>query len=51
MTNAIATNATKSYHSRKVRDKFDCYILHIVLLANILLLMITIICYHNAKHR
>ena len=32
-TNAIATNVTKNFHSKKVRD---CYILHTVLLAIIL---------------
>ena len=29
----------------------DCYILHTVLLLNILLCIITIICFHSAKHR
>ena len=28
MPNTIATNRTKSCHSKKVRYKFDCYILH-----------------------
>ena len=45
-TNTIATNVTKNCHSRKVRH---CHILHKVLLAVILLLIITIICY--ARHR
>ena len=38
-------------HSKKVRYKIDCYILHTVLLGIILLLIITIICYYYAKHR
>ena len=46
-TNTIATNVTSStsinWHSKKVRD---CYISHSVLLTIILLLIITIICYH-----
>ena len=49
--NTIATNVTKTCHSKKSRYKFDCYILHTVLLVIILLLIITIICYHYAKHR
>ena len=40
MTNTIAINVTKNCHGKKVRD---CYILHTVLLAIILLLIITII--------
>ena len=51
MTNTIATNVTKNCHSKTVRYKFDCYILHAVLLVIILLLIITIICHHYAKHR
>ena len=51
MTNAIAINVTKNCHSEKVRYKLDCYNLYKVLLAIILLLIITIICYHYAKHR
>ena len=46
MTNTIATNVTKNYHTKNLS-----YILHIVLLSIILLLIITIICYHYAKHR
>ena len=46
-----ATNATKICHSKKVRYKIDCYILHTVILVIILLLIIIIICYHYAKHR
>ena len=46
-TNTIATNC----HSKKVKYKIDCYILHTVFLAIILLLIITIICYYYAKHR
>ena len=51
-TNAIATNvkstASINYHCKKIRD---CYILHTVLLAIILLLIITIICYPYAKQK
>ena len=47
-TNNIATNVSVNCQSKKVRD---CYILHTVLLVTILLLIITIICYHYAKHR
>ena len=51
-TNAVATNLTctvsVSYYSKKARD---CYILHTVLLAIILLVIITIICYHCAKQK
>ena len=46
-TNTIATNVTSTasinWHSKKVRG---CYILHTVLLAIILILIVTIICYH-----
>ena len=49
-TNTTATNFTSTdlinYHSKKVRYS---NILHIVLLAIILPLMITIICYHYSK--
>ena len=45
MTNTIATNVTKN-HNKKVED---CYVLHTVLLVNILLLIINIVCYHYAK--
>ena len=52
LTNTIKTNvistASINYHSKKVRD---CYILHTVLLAIILLLRITIICYHYGKQK
>ena len=52
MTNTIATNVTSTTsvncHSKKVKD---CYILHTVLLAVMLLLIITIIGYHYAKHK
>ena len=51
-TNTIATNVTSTAsinsHSKKVRY---CYIFHTVLLAIILLLIITIICYHYAKQK
>ena len=52
MANTIATNVTGAAsincHSKKVRD---CYILHTVLLAIILLLIINIICYYYAKQK
>ena len=51
-TNAIATNVTSTAsincHSKKVSG---CYVLHTVLLAIILLLIITIICYLYAKQK
>ena len=54
-TNAITTkmaNATNTAlincHSKTVRD---CYILHTVFLVAILLLIITIICYHYEKQK
>ena len=40
--------ASIDLHSKK---ESDCYILHTVLLAIILLLIITIICYHYAKRK
>ena len=50
--NTIATNVTSTpsmnCHSKKV---WDCYILHTVLLAIILVLIITITCYHYAKQK
>ena len=36
---------------KKLRFKIDCYMLHTILLVIILLLMITITCYHYGKHR
>ena len=49
-TNTIATNvlrtASINCHSKKVRDY---YILHTVLSVTIILLIITIICYHYVK--
>ena len=51
MANTMTANVTKNCHRKKVRYKFGCYILHTVLLAIKLLLIITIICYHYAKHR
>ena len=45
MTNTIATYASINFHTKKVKD---CYILHTVLLAMMLLLIITIICCHCA---
>ena len=51
MANTVATNVIKNYHSKKVRYKSDCYILHAVLSVIILILIITNIWYHFAKHR
>ena len=52
MANTIAKNVTNTSlincHSERVRD---WYILRTILLAIILLLIITIICYHYGKHR
>ena len=54
-TNAIATNVTRivsiNCYSKKVRYNIDFCILHTALLMIILLLIITIICYHYVKHR
>ena len=47
ITNAIATNVSINCHSKKVRY---CYNLHTVLLVIILILLITITCYHYVKH-
>ena len=44
----VMSTASINCHSIKVRD---CYILHTVLLAIILLLTIIIICYHYAKEK
>ena len=49
-TNTIARNVSINSDGKKVRYKIDVYILQTVLLAIILLLIITIICYHYAKH-
>ena len=55
MTNTTAANVTSTMlinsDCKKIRYKTDCYILHTVLLVTILLLIITIICYHYTKHR
>ena len=50
-TNTRATNVAKNCHSKKVSYKIDFYILHADLLVIIMLLIITIIWYHYAKHR
>ena len=50
-TNSIVIKVTKNCHSKKVRHKFYCYILYTFLLAIILPLIITIVCYYYAKHR
>ena len=46
MTNTVATNVSINSDIEKVRYKIDSYILHSVLVAIILLLIITFICYH-----
>ena len=51
MKNAIAANVSVNCHSKKVRYKLDCNILHKVSLAIMFLLMVTIICYHYTKQR
>ena len=51
ITNTIARNVSIDHHSEKVRYKIYSYTFHTLLLAIILLLMITIICYNYAKHR
>ena len=51
MTNTIETNVSINLHNKKVRYNYDCYVLHRVLLAIILPLIISIICYHYAKYR
>ena len=51
-TNTIATNVTSTasinFHSKIVKDS---YILYPVLLTIILLLIITVICYHHPKQK
>ena len=55
MTKTIATTVTSTSsincHSKSVRYKTDCYILHTFLLVIKLLLIITTVCYHYPKHR
>ena len=51
MINTIAVNVSINYDDKKVRYKIDCYILHPVLLMNLLLLIIALMCYHYVKHR
>ena len=48
-TNTIATNVSINCYSGKVRYRIDCCVLHMILLAIIVLLIITIICYDYAK--
>ena len=50
-TDSASTNVLTNLHNKTLRYKMDCYILHTVLLLNILLCIITIICFHSAKHR
>ena len=51
MTDTIPTNVSISSDNKKARYKVDCYILHAVLLAFVLLLIIAITCDHYAKHK
>ena len=48
ITTIVISTASINCHSKKVRD---CYILHTVLLAIVLILIITTICYHYAKQK
>ena len=50
MTNAIAAPLIINSDGKKVRYKIDYYFLHTVLTVTILLLIITITCYHYVKH-
>ena len=60
ITNTIATNVSIHSDSKKVRYEIDCYVLRTLfitilysylIITIILLLIITIVCYHYAKHR
>ena len=51
MINAIAANVPIKSDDEKFRYKFDCNILHTLLLVVTLLLIIAIICYHYSDHR
>ena len=44
-------NVSKDFNDKKVRYKMDSYIFHTVLLVIIPLFIITIVCYHYAKHK
>ena len=46
-TNAMSTSSI-NYHCKKERD---CYTFHTVLLVFILLMIITVICYHYTKQK
>ena len=54
-SDTVSTNVTSiltaNFHNNKVRYKMDCFNLHIVLLAIILLFITVIICCHYAKNR
>ena len=49
--NTLATNVSINSYDKKLRYKIDYYILNAILVVIISLLIITIICYHYAKHR
>ena len=53
MTNTIAANVSINFDDKKVSYKFDCYILHAVLLVITLRLIVTIINYakHSSKQK
>ena len=55
MENTTSTNVASTMsiisNDKKVRDRMDCYILHIILVVIIVLIVIAIICYHYAKYR
>ena len=54
VTSIISANVTgtmlKNSDDKKVRYKMEYFILHRILLVTILLFIVTIICYHYAKH-
>ena len=49
----VSTDVSTIYDNKdnkKVKCKFDCYTLHVVILVIMLLFIIAIICYHYAKY-
>ena len=51
ITNTLATNVSINSYDKKLRYNIDYYILNAILVLIILPLIITIVCYHYAKHR
>ena len=51
ITNTLATNVSINSYDKKLRYNIDYYILNAILVVIILPLIITIACYHYAKHR